>query len=507
MRTRKYMRPRVRRQYALGHHDVSSTPADGLSTLATRAPSLNRFKCRSKNKRKYASMSAALDDLKSKADIGDNNKRLRRSLSGPSDALVPNANSETWRSPLVARALSTSAFVRGGCGINGGLGLSLTLGLSLSVAYGRSLSVVSGLNLPALTPVCSAVSGALQVFRFANPDSLRPLSTVFVFAAGLAGPGAAPAAIAAGLGFGVWLAKRLTAPTPTPTPTPTPWSGAGLAGSDGVDALRLTERPDAVRLTERQERALLAASKKARQASADARPFLLSRAQRLGFTADAVDRSLAFIRETAPLIVHVNLWQCLFSFEKDTHYRSQFETKTSNGFIGLDTRRGWERTMFGDAYDGATDAERVKYGTINLTDTPIGNASCSFYGRSLLVLNPDVRKRTTWLPFDSSENRACPVGTFDHCEHILNEVDEKQLRKILSVGSGLARALDSCPRWYCECQIHGPVQFSHDVLALIVSSSDVPLLHRAKKFARANHFPVILHTNFAKTATELLPST
>lgn len=48
----------------------------------------------------------------------------------------------------------------------------------------------------------------------------------------------------------------------------------------------------------------------------------------------------------------------------DEHYKSQFETRTSNG--GLTAHEGgdrwkWESRIFGGVYDGAAPAERPKY--------------------------------------------------------------------------------------------------------------------------------------------------
>ena len=75
---------------------------------------------------------------------------------------------------------------------------------------------------------------------------------------------------------------------------------------------------------------------------------------------------LSWIRELAPLIVHINLdkamslvnscgsnfedspgaaaqWQVGQFFMKDTHYRNQFETKTSGGLLKTSAREKWER--------------------------------------------------------------------------------------------------------------------------------------------------------------------
>ena len=88
--------------------------------------------------------------------------------------------------------------------------------------------------------------------------------------------------------------------------------------------------------------------------------------QNLGHTDTELWMVLAWIRELAPLIVHINLDKALSLaknrssnledslgtaahcqvgqfFMKDTHYRNQFETKTSGGLLKTSAREKWER--------------------------------------------------------------------------------------------------------------------------------------------------------------------
>jgi Protein of unknown function (DUF3626) len=62
---------------------------------------------------------------------------------------------------------------------------------------------------------------------------------------------------------------------------------------------------------------------------------------------------------------------------RDSLYRSQFETGTSNG--GLTAFRGggrwdWESRFFGAAYDDAPAAERPKYGSLNFRRRTVGGS-------------------------------------------------------------------------------------------------------------------------------------
>ena len=52
----------------------------------------------------------------------------------------------------------------------------------------------------------------------------------------------------------------------------------------------------------------------------------------------------------------------LYCDDAEGRYRTLFETGTGGGSLDLDRRRGWERRIFGDAYDGH-DAARPKCAT------------------------------------------------------------------------------------------------------------------------------------------------
>eukprot|EP00759_Apiculatamorpha_spiralis_P002465 PhF_6_TR10978/c0_g2_i4/m.17729 len=70
-----------------------------------------------------------------------------------------------------------------------------------------------------------------------------------------------------------------------------------------------------------------------REYSDAAYPPLLHRIKSLGKTERDLQRVLCYIRDDAPIIIHVNLDQDdrLSKMTRDGFYRNQFETKTSNG--------------------------------------------------------------------------------------------------------------------------------------------------------------------------------
>merc|ERR1711871_207404 len=96
--------------------------------------------------------------------------------------------------------------------------------------------------------------------------------------------------------------------------------------------------------------------------------------------------ALAWVRELAPIIVHINLDKIGDSLKKDSHYRNQFETNTSGGLLKTSARKKWERGLFGTAYDRANYGERPKYGVQNIWNDYAGVSGCSQYGDSYIVL-------------------------------------------------------------------------------------------------------------------------
>lgn len=142
---------------------------------------------------------------------------------------------------------------------------------------------------------------------------------------------------------------------------------------------------------------------------------------------------------------------------KDGVLRSQFETRTSNGgltaFEGGDRWR-WESRIFSGAYDLESASRRPKYGALNYQRRSVG-ASPRF-GSSYFRLGAHVLQRTTFCYPDSVFEPRC----FGNASHM-----------------GLIKACDSDHRdaldRYIEAHVHGPVNLSEDVEALVLDPCHV----------------------------------
>mmetsp|Transcript_132492 Transcript_132492/g.411915 ORF Transcript_132492/g.411915 Transcript_132492/m.411915 type:complete len:471 (+) Transcript_132492:2-1414(+) len=190
----------------------------------------------------------------------------------------------------------------------------------------------------------------------------------------------------------------------------------------------------------------------------------------MGYKDENLWMTLAWIRELAPIIVHVNLDKMLQWMEKDTHYRNQFETKSSGGLLKPEVRVKWERDLFGGHYDKAKGFDRCKYGVQNVNDFR-GVVRCAQYGDSYMVLK-DVRLRCTFSPEDSANLKAERLAVLDFYAHVLNEYSDVELKETINVANSRdAAVLGDSSRVgsmkYKEAQIHGEVAFPSHVERLV----------------------------------------
>lgn len=211
----------------------------------------------------------------------------------------------------------------------------------------------------------------------------------------------------------------------------------------------------------------------ASRSSLAAEPRLLARFKLLGYAQGDLSSTLWYIKMLAPIVVHVDLDTVLEPLLSDRYLRNQFETKTSKGAMEPDhrSRRVWEHAMFHGAYDHSSPFERVKYGSINITNDPHGIKACLPYGDSYLVLK-NVRFRTTFCSTDSSTKGLSvhDMATCEHYAHVLNQYADVELDALIQVATKRRTYLPSelYVKTYKEAQIAGPILLEQDVEALVV---------------------------------------
>jgi hypothetical protein len=171
----------------------------------------------------------------------------------------------------------------------------------------------------------------------------------------------------------------------------------------------------------------------------------------------------------------------------DGRYRSQWVTGISSGsrsaLAGGDRHR-FERKLFGGVYDGAEPraVELPVYGSLDLLGDPFGGSPR--FGSCFVVLRPGVLDRTTLCVGDS---HVAPrdVGTADASWCLLAGLAEQAAAgRLLDRPLGVDALLtvldgrrDELPRpsrsldGYVEAQVHGGVDLTTDVEAIVVDPS------------------------------------
>lgn len=207
-------------------------------------------------------------------------------------------------------------------------------------------------------------------------------------------------------------------------------------------------------------------------------PELTQRFEQMGYTVADMWMTLAWIRELAPVIIHVNLPTIAENLAKDSHYRNQFETKSSAGLLDFSVRNDWEASLFGRAYEDAQHFHRPKYGVLNVWNDPYGIYGCEQYGDSYLVLK-DVRLRCTLAPQDSGGLPAQRLAVLDYYGHTLLEYSREELEETVKLARhGREKLGDSqhlCHDWgkYKEVQIHGEIDLSKHVERIVINERHI----------------------------------
>jgi hypothetical protein len=206
---------------------------------------------------------------------------------------------------------------------------------------------------------------------------------------------------------------------------------------------------------------------------------------------------------------------------EDGRYKSQFETGLSNGsrtaFAG-GARDGWEEALFGGAYHEplAAASERPKYGALDVMHHADGGSPR--FGSCYVVLRPHVNARCTFTWGDSHLGPDV-VGTADVFEPLLAAMVEaaaadrdvlgirltaaEVLKRVSSRGweRAVGRALDD----YIEAQVHGPIDLSSDVEALVIDPSfeETEVGVRLRELCERHGMPLERHPGFVLTVAEV----
>jgi len=242
-------------------------------------------------------------------------------------------------------------------------------------------------------------------------------------------------------------------------------------------------------LTKTQHQALLYCLKKSKIFSKNVTPNLVARFIDKNLTINDLKNVRNYIKNKMQLVIHFNAAKVMKFLCKDTHYRNQYETKTSGGSMDLVMRTSWEDNMFNSIYHNDIDgSERVKYGAFNITNNPKGATCCRSYGSSYMVLKNDVKKRTTMVYGDSS-CKQLHIGTFRYFDNILYYINDKLLNDVIEVALS-NKGIESINYTnYIEAQYHGPIEFKYDIASLYIDKKhqeDLNIMRLLNLFSKKN---------------------
>ena len=216
-------------------------------------------------------------------------------------------------------------------------------------------------------------------------------------------------------------------------------------------------------LTAQQRAAVKHVVQHAQRASSEQMEPLSNRLRGLGYTPADMVACLRYIRDDAPLIIHISIARIKEALRTDTHYRSQFEVLATGG---SSYRVDKEDAMFNKAYSGVPPFERCKYGALNVTNDPHGLHACAAYGESYLILK-NCRLRATFA--DSNSSRNSSLATCESYCHVLNKYSDAELEAVMDVATGKAPWRSSTVvSVYKEFQLHGELRFADHIQTIVV---------------------------------------
>ena len=150
------------------------------------------------------------------------------------------------------------------------------------------------------------------------------------------------------------------------------------------------------------------------------------------------------------------------------------ETKIINGIQlkntyngDIDSRIGWETRLFDNGYPSDCSPNlRVKYGCLNIASKKVGCNVAFDYGRSYIILKPELKYRITFIYGDSSYSGP-QLCTFDNFSQFLLYLSPSILIKIVQIAKYYKGKLNSLPDIdefnYIEMQIHGDLDIKRDL--------------------------------------------
>lgn len=205
------------------------------------------------------------------------------------------------------------------------------------------------------------------------------------------------------------------------------------------------------------------------------------------------------------------------SLLKSGKYKSQFETKISNGDVSAypgGDRDHWEKEIYGGSYHKSDfmGDERPKYGALSVFDFPDGPAPR--FGSCYFLLKSNVLNRATFTYLDSHllPQERGTIKEFDHIySELLTEIftrnfvlglSDLTVPKFVSylkndIEHSMKDYSKKIPKrnlnYYIETQVHGDINLNEDIEALVADPSFKETEIGDKLIELSNHYNFSLH--------------
>ena len=195
-------------------------------------------------------------------------------------------------------------------------------------------------------------------------------------------------------------------------------------------------------------------------------------------TPDEIEQAVAKVREMrkGDVAIAIDPGPLFYILTEGEPFKSQFETGTSNGLLNHADRSRVELALLDVPLDHAPDARPI-YGYMVTDDASPIQKSVRHYGAVRVVLNKDVRARTTMTIGDSLDEGMVPVP-------LTGEVGEDRLfaanpNVVTEVGSVI----------YAEAQIHGGVD-ADDIAEIWLPTVGIHNIESLVKAAEIRGIPI-----------------
>lgn len=206
--------------------------------------------------------------------------------------------------------------------------------------------------------------------------------------------------------------------------------------------------------------------------------------------------------------------QILNGFQTGTTSAADPQSESYDNYFS--NRMDWEAHQL-DIPENARRGDRPIYGTVHIGhDSPHLGAwgGSRDYGEVALELKPDVKKRATMTPDDTSDPRKMPVFLADqHHRQLAQEIvsNPDRYSHIHRLVDNIKNPDSPLSHGYIEAQIHGQLDLPNDVNAIHLTpdfhanyskSHTRSLMDQAIKIGRAHGIPVYSHQQEMKAGRE-----